>query len=107
MLETHNVEWKESWRDEYLQWVCGFANAQGGRLEIGRNNKGIVVGLTDAKRLLEELPNKIRATMGIVADIKLCCEDGREYIIIDIIAHPMPSVIEVSIICVLEVPIKN
>jgi len=88
MLETHNIEWKESWRDEYLQWICGFANAQGGRLEIGRNNKGIIVGLTDAKRLLEELHNKIRATMGIVADIKLCCEDGREYITIEIIAHP-------------------
>jgi ATP-dependent DNA helicase RecG len=26
--------------------------------------------------------------MGIVADIKLCCEDGHEYITIEIIAHP-------------------
>ncbi len=28
--ETQNVEWKRSWRDEYLAWICGFANAQGG-----------------------------------------------------------------------------
>ena len=30
MNETQNIEWKETWRDEYLKWVCGFANAQGG-----------------------------------------------------------------------------
>ncbi|MDR1993228.1 MAG: ATP-binding protein [Nitrososphaerota archaeon] len=57
-MGTHNIEWKESWRDKYLQWICGFANAQNGRLEIGRNNKGIVVGLTDTKRYLEKLPIK-------------------------------------------------
>ena len=30
MSESQNIEWKEMWRDEYLKWVCGFANAQGG-----------------------------------------------------------------------------
>jgi hypothetical protein len=56
-LESQHTEWKESWRDEYLRWVCGFANAQGGRLEIGRNDAGVVVGLADAPKLLEDLPN--------------------------------------------------
>lgn len=36
MSESQNIEWKETWRDEYLKWVCGFANAQGGVLEIGK-----------------------------------------------------------------------
>ena len=31
MAESQNIEWKESWRDEYLKWICGFANAQGGK----------------------------------------------------------------------------
>jgi len=87
-MESQNIEWKETWRDEYLQWICGFANAQGGRLEIGRNDKGVIVGLADIKRLLEDLPNKIRTTMGIVADVNLCCENGLEYIIIEVMAHP-------------------
>ena len=30
MSESQNIEWEETWRDEYLKWVCGFANAQGG-----------------------------------------------------------------------------
>lgn len=32
MSENQQTEWKESWRDEYLRWVCGFANAEGGVL---------------------------------------------------------------------------
>jgi len=87
-VENQNIEWKESWRDEYLKWICGFANAQGGRLEIGRNDKGALIGLPGAKRLLDELPNKIRTTMGIVADVNLCREAGFEYIVIEVMAHP-------------------
>ncbi len=48
MKENHNIEWKESWRDEFLCWICGFANADGGALHIGRNDKGIVVGVANA-----------------------------------------------------------
>jgi len=28
--ENQTVEWKETWKDEYLKWICGFANANGG-----------------------------------------------------------------------------
>ena len=31
MAESQNIEYKESWRDEYLKWACGFANAGGGK----------------------------------------------------------------------------
>ena len=27
VAENQNIEWKESWRDEYIKWICGFANA--------------------------------------------------------------------------------
>lgn len=90
MSERQNVEWKESWRDEYLKWVCGFANAQGGVLEIGKNDSGDVVGIPDAKRLLEELPNKMRDLLGIIADVDLEEEDGKEYIRITVEPYPYP-----------------
>lgn len=32
----------EIWRDEYLKWICGFANAQGGKIYIGTNDDGTV-----------------------------------------------------------------
>ena len=36
MKEHQHLEWKQHWRDEYLKWVCGFVNAQGGTLMIGK-----------------------------------------------------------------------
>jgi ATP-dependent DNA helicase RecG len=30
MPEKQNIEWKQSWRDEYMKWISGFANADGG-----------------------------------------------------------------------------
>lgn len=35
MTEKQNIEYKISWRDEYLKWISGFANAQGGKMIIG------------------------------------------------------------------------
>ena len=31
MAESQNIEYKSIWKDEYLKWICGFANAQGGK----------------------------------------------------------------------------
>ncbi len=59
MKESQNIEFKESWRDEYIKWICGFANASGGKLYIGINDKGEVSGVPDSKKLLEEIPNKV------------------------------------------------
>lgn len=40
MPEMQIIEWKEIWKDDYLAWICGFANAQGGTLYIGKNDNG-------------------------------------------------------------------
>ncbi|HSZ24988.1 MAG TPA: ATP-binding protein [Cytophagaceae bacterium] len=85
--ESQNIEYKESWRDEYLKWICGFANAQGGKIYIGINDKGQVVGTSDAKKLLEEIPNKVRDTLGIMVDVNLK-RKSKEYI--EIIVEPYP-----------------
>ena len=53
--ESQNIEFKANWRDEYLKWICGFANAYGGTLFIGKDDTGNVVDLKDAKKLLEEI----------------------------------------------------
>ena len=88
MAEGQNVEWKAKWRDEYLKWVCGFANAQGGKIYIGADDHGKVVGVKDCKRLLEDIPNKIVSTLGIIADVNLLTKRGRDYIEIVVPTFP-------------------
>ena len=88
MTENQNIEWKESWRDEYLKWICGFANAQGGKIYIGKNDKGEVVGIDNAKKLLEDIPNKVRDILGILVDVNL--QETEKGAFIEIVVEPQP-----------------
>ena len=88
--ESQNIEFKESWRDEYLKWICGFANAQGGSLYIGIKDNGEVCGGQDAKKLMEDIPNKVRDMLGILVDVNQKKEDEKKYLEIVIEAYPYP-----------------
>ena len=71
MPENQNIEWKSKWKDEYLEWICGYANAQGGKIYIGCDDNGNIIGLPNARKLLEDIPNKIRDAMGIIVGVNL------------------------------------
>ncbi|HEX7585155.1 MAG TPA: ATP-binding protein [Prolixibacteraceae bacterium] len=88
--ENQIIEWKETWRDEYIKWICGFANAQGGILIIGKNDHGEIVGLNDAKLLSNEIPNKVRDLLGIMVDVNLLEEIGKQYLEIIVDPYPYP-----------------
>lgn len=88
--EKQNIEWKERWRDNYLKWVCGFANAQGGTLFIGKDDAGNTKHLPEVKKLLEDLPNKIRDVLGLMVDVNLHTSNGSDYLEIIVEAYPFP-----------------
>ncbi len=72
--EIRNVEWKRSWRDNCFAWICGFANARGGVLEIGKDDDGDIVGVRNVLSLLEDIPSKVRSLLGIVVEVNLKSE---------------------------------
>ena len=78
--ECQNIEYKTSWHDKYLEWICGFANAQGAVMYFGVNDEHEVVGLEHVDKLMEDIPNKIINAMGLVPDVNLHEQDGLEYI---------------------------
>ncbi len=86
--ETPTIEFKQSWHDEYLEWICGYANAYGGALYIGRADNGTPVGVAKAKSLMESIPCKITDTMGIIVDVNLLNEDGKDVIEIKVEKYP-------------------
>lgn len=85
MNEAQNIEWKQSWRDEYLKWVCAFANTAGGTLYIGKNDKGETVHISNFQSLLEDIPSKIKNFMGIICPVNLQDDAGKKFI--EIIVH--------------------
>jgi ATP-dependent DNA helicase RecG len=90
MPEQQNIEYKSSWHDDYLKWICGFANAQGGKIYIGKDDVGTVVGVEDYKRLMDEIPNKIKNLMGITAEVNLQREGDKDYIEIIVTPYSVP-----------------
>lgn len=90
MRENQNTEWKLLWKDEYLKWICGFANAQGGQIFLGIDDNGKVVGLRKYRHRLESLPGKILSNLGILCDVNLHQEDEKYYIEIVVNTYDVP-----------------
>jgi len=90
MSESQNIEYKSSWHEDYLKWICGFANAQGGRIYIGKDDNGKAVGAEDYKRLMEEIPNKIKNLMGITAEVNILQEEDKHFIEIIVPSYSVP-----------------
>jgi len=88
--EHQQLEWKESWRDAHLKWMCAFANSEGGTLVIGRNDEGHAVGLPQARKLLEDLPNKVLDLLGVVVQVNLRTEGGHAVLELVTAAYPTP-----------------
>lgn len=90
MLEKQNIEWKESWRDEYFEYISAFANAEGGKFYIGINDKGVVVGISEYEKLLVNLPNKIKDLVGVLCEVNHLTEGDKHYIQIVVNQYSVP-----------------
>ena len=80
MKESQNIEFKQSWHDDYLKWICGFANASGGKLLIGVNDAGEVIGIRNFATLMEDVPSKVRNLMGVTVSVNLSNKDEHFYL---------------------------
>ena len=93
MGEKHIIEYKRLWKDEWLEWICGMANADGGVIYIGIKDDGEVLGVSNAKKLMEDIPNKIISKMSIYPDVRQIEKDGKDVIEIEV----APSMAAVSL----------
>ena len=93
MGEKHIIEYKRLWKDEWLEWICGMANADGGVIYLGVKDDGEVLGVSNAKKLMEDIPNKIISKMSIYPDIRQVEKDGKDVIEIEV----APSMAAVSL----------
>ena len=82
--ESQNVEYKRSWHDDYLRGVCGFANGKGGTIWIGIDDDKSVYGVDKSKKLMEDIPNKIKDTIVQELDILNVPSDRRNGILADV-----------------------
>ena len=80
MSENQTIEYKQSWHDDYLKWICGFANALGGVLYVGKKDDGEIIHIENYSYLIESIPTKIRDLMGIICVVNLLVEDELHFL---------------------------
>ena len=85
MKEDQHTEFKRLWKDDFFRELSAFANSQGGTLYIGVDDDGTVVGVKDAKSLLQDMPNKIKNNLGFLAGVNLLKDKDKEYIAIQVL----------------------
>ncbi len=90
MSENQNIEYKLIWKDEYFKQICAFANANGGVLLIGVDDKGNTIGLTDSKKLLEGIPNKAIQFLGITINVNSFIKERKTILKIKVSANSVP-----------------
>ncbi|MBU2579336.1 transcriptional regulator, partial [Patescibacteria group bacterium] len=57
---------------------------------IGKNDLGNLTGITNVKKLMEDIPNKIRNHLGIICDVNLHSESDKYFIEIDVKTYNVP-----------------
>ena len=87
MREDQNTEFKASWRDEHLKIICAFANTNGGKLYIGINDDGEIIGVKDSKKLMDDIPNKAINYLGIIVGVILHQSEKYGLDHIEIVVH--------------------
>lgn len=88
--ESEDLEFKKNWRDEYLKTLSAFANSKGGRLILGRDDKRNVIGIDNWRKLLEDIPSKIRAKLGLTPSVKSAEISSKKMIMVEIQPSQVP-----------------
>ena len=88
--EGQKTEFKLVWNDNAYKTACAFANTEGGKLYIGYDDEGKLVGIKRPKEDIENLPNSIRSKLNLYVSIFAGVEDGKEYLEVSIPAMDQP-----------------
>lgn len=78
--ESEREEWKRVWNDKCLENISAFANADGGVLIIGKNDDGSMEGVSNASKLMDDVPNIVYSKFGFLPRIERVAVDGKECI---------------------------
>ncbi len=89
-MEHQTIEYKQSWQDEYLKTIAAFANGKGGKLYIGVDDNGKSIEIKNLKKLLEDLPNKIKNHLLITPIINVENVQGKDVIVIEVFPASFP-----------------
>lgn len=90
VTENYDTEWKLVWKSDYLRNIAAFANGDGGKLIIGVDDDGRVVGVDDPKQVAKSISDTVRNRLRIVPDVRIVEKGGVNIIEIDVEKRDFP-----------------
>jgi ATP-dependent DNA helicase RecG len=91
-MESETEEWKETWRKEYLDAICAFANYEGGLMIIGKRDNGEIIGVSNPQKMLEEIPNSVRNALRFSPKVRTVTENGK--ILVHVMVEPQKRAVD-------------
>ena len=92
--EGYNIEFKESFCDEVIETLVAFANRKGGKIILGVNNKGKIIGIKisreSVQKWLNEIKNKTYPRLNV--EIEISNLNNRKIAILEIMEFPLKPV---------------
>ena len=94
MGETQTTEFKTSFQKEVIVSVVAFANAKGGKIFIGVNDSGEIIGLSIKKESLQDWINQIKLNTqpSILVDIEEVEVESKKVVVIDVKEYPLKPI---------------
>ncbi|MCD7765368.1 MAG: hypothetical protein LUH53_02450 [Lachnospiraceae bacterium] len=59
MQESQSIEWKWTWQDEYLKWLCGYANEEGSEEPMTSTNMLSAEAMKSVDRMMDILSRRL------------------------------------------------
>lgn len=88
MLENTDTEFKGDYTATIVKSLVAFSNSFGGKIIIGINDRGKIIGLKDpddtAKRCYSAITDKVRPDITMNTDIRIEEKDGKALVIIEV-----------------------
>lgn len=89
LKESETLEFKRQLNDSIVKETIAFANTKGGRIIIGYDDNGKLLGVANAKDILDGISSKlhdsIEPKIDYLVSIKIANEENKEIIIIDVL----------------------
>ena len=77
--------------DDYLKWICGYANAEGGTLYmVAKAGDGTLLGMKNTDTLADNLRDLVRDLLGIEVNIQPGSGADGEFLQIEVASQPVP-----------------
>ena len=88
MLEDNSTEFKKEYTDKLIKSLVAFSNTSGGRIIIGIDNNGEIIGLKNpdetSRKCISAIADAVRPDITMNTNVRIDENDGKPLVIIDI-----------------------